>query len=393
MPSKKRAPSKGVRPKRRSRAKKIPAKKRAKPRTKRAAKKPVPRRRRKVAAKKRSVKRAVKRSKKRAVKRAVKRSVKRVVIKRPKKRVAPRVAPRIVPRPPRVATFYREPVGARKLVGLPPREARHVIAQERLLKVAKLQEDLTTLRKVFGGFEAKDGYPLAKAKLTRLSDAKIERIRKYAQQLKRATSVPNVQFVPKNNAERRAAIQRAGLLGLKQKVFFIHHSDARIAKARYVKDETGGNRWGTIEIVTKAAGGEVRERIYYFPHRPRAWDDVIEYTEELLEAGMATGFYKLFNSIYGPIGDLVEREKLIEALETFFSTYNTWLAGTILGWVWLGTSYDSAAGKQQQQRTTAQRFQEARAKIAARERKRLRKRLGLDVRVRKKIKRASKRPK
>lgn len=370
MPRKKRVPAQGSRKRARTRAKKPVAIKRKKPPA-RAAKKSRPKTQAREPAKKRAKKPAKVPAKKR--------------VKKPAKIAVSKAPP--------VAAFYREPVAERKLIGLPPKEARHVVAQERAYKVAKLKEDIETLRRIFGGFEARDGYPLTTEKLIRLPAAKLDRIRKYMEQYRRATSVPTVQFTPKTYAERRAAIQRAGLLGLKQKVFFIHHSDARIATARYVKDEKGGDRWGTIEIVTQAKGGVIRERIYYFPHRPRSWDDVVSYTEELLEAGMLSGFYKIFNSIYGPIGDLVEREKLIETLEGFYSTYNAWLAGTILGWVWLGTSYDDAADKQEKQRTTAQRFQEARAKVAKREAKAMRDALSSDVKSQVKRATRKKRPK
>lgn len=287
------------------------------------------------------------------------------------KKVARKVAPILKP--------FREPLKPAKLVGLEKRDADHLIATERKLFTAQLQEKLRTVRQFFGGFESRDGYPLDAHGIVRIHPSKYDRLLYHFEQVQRATSVPYLTFKPKNEAEKAAAINRAGELGKNQKVFVIHHLDAKVSTVRYVPDESGSDEYGTLEIVTKAGSGAVFERIYYFPKRPKSWKGVRKQTELLMKRGMRTGFYKIFNTIYGPLGEPSQREKLLETLDLFWSTYNKWLAGTILGWAWIGTTLDSALARQDKQQTMADKFQEARKERQKRETNRIKRRLGIKV--------------
>lgn len=276
--------------------------------------------------------------------------------------------PELIQRP---AQWWREPLKPAALAGAGPDERDALIAQERALKTEQLKERLRTLRKYSSAFDPSEGYTLRTSEIIRLPLAKLKKLDRAWQSLQRAQSQPFVEFYARTSKQKEAAKQRAGEILPDQKVFLIHHGDARIARAEW-KD-------GQIQITTTVKGGEIYERIYYFEKRPRSWEQVQAQTRRLMTRGMRTGNYKILNSLYGAIGELVGLDKLEDSLEQFYATYNKWLAGTILGWIWMGTSLDSAREKQRKQKTQAERFQEQRKIIREKESDRMRRRLGMKV--------------
>lgn len=267
--------------------------------------------------------------------------------------------------------WWREPLSESALRDAGADEREALIAQERVLKTEQLKERLRTLRKYSSAFDSSNGYTLKTSEIIRLPLAKLKRLNRAFDSLRRAQSHPHVEFHAKTAKQKRAAKQRAGEILPDQKVFLIHHGDARLARAEW-KD-------GIIQITTTVKGGEIYERIYLFDKRPRSWRDVERQSESLMRRGMKTGNYKILNSLYGPIGELVGSDKIMDSLEQFFSTYNQWLAGTILGWIWMGTSLDAARERQRRQKTQAERFQEQRQVKLQREKDLLKKRLGMRV--------------
>lgn len=276
-----------------------------------------------------------------------------------------------VPLISRPGRWWREPLPASALRDAGPDERAFLIAQERALKTEQLKERLRTLRQYSGAFAAARGYPLKTDKLIRLDPAKIKKINRAFQSLERAQSQPYVEFIARTFKQKEAGKRRAGEILPEQKRFLIHHGDARLARAEWVD--------GEIQITTTVKGGEIYERIYLFKRRPRSWPQVVRYTDDLMRRGMRTGNYKILNSLYGPIGELVSLDKLQDSLEQFYSTYNRWLSGTILGWVWMGTSVDSARRRQRHQKTQAERFQEQRKILRQREQDLIKRRLGMKV--------------
>lgn len=279
-----------------------------------------------------------------------------------------RKSPDLVQRP---AKWWREPLPLPALSDAGPDEREALIAQERVLKTEQLKERLRTLRKYSSAFDPSKGYTLRTSEIIRLPLAKLRKLDRAWQALQRAQSHPYVEFHARTPKQKKAAKQRAGEILPDQKVFLIHHGDARLARAEWVD--------GEIQITTTVKGGEIYERIYLFKKRPRSWNQVQSNTRALMRRGMRTGNYKILNSLYGPIGELVSLDKLEDSLEQFFATYSRWLAGTILGWVWMGTSLDSARERQRKQKTQAERFQEQRKLRQQRESDRLRRRLGMRV--------------
>lgn len=269
----------------------------------------------------------------------------------------------------RPSPWWRDPLPETALRDAGPDERAALIAQERVLKTEQLKERVRSLRKFSTAFDASEGYSLRTVDIIRLSPAKLKKLERAFQSLRRAQSHPYVEFTARTSKQKQAAKRRAGEIIPGQKRFLIHHGDARLARAEW-KD-------GDIQITTTVKGGEIYERIYLFPKKPRSWPQVVKQTNDLMRRGMRTGNYKILNSLYGAIGELVSLDKLQDSLEQFYATYSKWLAGTILGWVWMGTSLDAAQKRQKKEKTQAERFQEQRKMLQQREQDRMRRRLGM----------------
>lgn len=315
----------------------------------------------------------------------------------PKRVKSPRAGTRLVSRQrhqlvTRPSSWWREPLTPARLrdlreSGASQDEINFIRTQERQLKVELLKNQIRDLRQFSVDFDASvlkrvgrkvkrvTNYPLDENKLIRLHPSKLRKLKDAHEQLVRAKGQPYVLARPRTAAQYRSVGKRAGVIIPGQKVFFVHGVSTQNTEARF--------SGGVLEIVSKATGGEVYDRHYYFPRRPRSWNEVKKFTRQLQKTGMRTGNYKLLNSLYGPIGGLVDRDQLLEQLDEYFGTYNRWMAGTILGWRWYGTSIDRARDKQRREKTAAQRFKETRDFLAKKAKRKIEEKLGKAKRCKK----------
>jgi hypothetical protein len=275
---------------------------------------------------------------------------------------------------PRAAQWWRAPLTAHDLKGIEADERAVLIAQERLLKEERVKRQIRELREFSKDFTPENGYSLRDVDVRRLTGPKLRKLRDAHEQLVRAKSRPFIEVKPRGKRQLKKTLQRAGKILPGQRKYLIHHPDAKIAQARFVD--------GELELYAPVKGGEIRDRLYLFDRKPRSWKDVQRMTAALQKRGMQSGNYKLVNSLYGAIGQVTALEKLQEELDEFFSTYNKWMAGTILGWRWYGSNLDKAFAKQRREKTVVERFKEKRAFSAYKEKRREQERLGIAKRCR-----------
>lgn len=269
----------------------------------------------------------------------------------------------------RPSKWWREPLPKSELRGLSDEERDFKIAEARYLAVEKIKTDLRNLRHFSTAFDADSGYTLKDADLIRLHPSRLRKLRRAAKALDFATSRPHIVASPKNDAQRKSTIQRTGKVLPGQKRFILHSDVPEAQSVRYAKG-------GQLEVVSKLKEGTLLQRQYLFPRRPRVWADVIRMTRDIQRKGMREGNYRILNSFYGEIGDIVERDQMLEQLDEFFSTYSKWLAGTILGWSWVGATYNSAIKRVEKTLTTQERFKRVRAYRKHKERRRVLERMG-----------------
>lgn len=269
--------------------------------------------------------------------------------KRPTRRKQPSRAKPL----PRPSKWYREPLSKRDLMLIDEREQPTYIAQERILRLEKLKEKIRTLRRYSNAFGSKNGIDLTTRKLVRIPESTYRRINREADKLSRATSRPFVTVVPRTKQQRVSTTREAGKLIEGQTRFIIHTESASRVRATFQQ--------GQLKLIETVKGGEITEVRYFFKRKPRSWNDVKKFTAELQRKGMKTGNYKLVNNLYGDIGRPMSREKLQEGLEDYYGTYNRFMAGTILGWRWYGTSLDSTLKKEAKIKRVETRFKEVRA--------------------------------
>lgn len=274
----------------------------------------------------------------------------------------------------RPAAWWREPLTPAHLrnlkdVGASRDEIAVIRAQERALKTEKLKDQIRELRKYSRDFDAKDGYPLKAQDVIRLHPSKIKKLKDAHEQIVRAKGQGYIEVKPRSDRQAISTIQRAGQIIPGQKVFFLHGVDPTKSQVDFVD--------GNLRVTSAVTGGAVYDVVYYFPHKPRSWRDIKDMTAAIQRKGMKHGNYKILNSLYGPIGETVSHDQLQEQLEEYFGTYNRWMAGTMLGWRWYGSTQTAAGRKIKRERTTAERFKETRKFIAQKRERQIKERLGV----------------
>lgn len=276
-----------------------------------------------------------------------KKKPKRASKKRPQKR-APK--PALIQRP---ASWWREPLTKRQREGIPEDELAITREQERGWKVERYKEMIRSLRRVTAGFEASDGFPLTTNQLIRIPPAKLRKLEDAYRRLQNVTSHPYVEARPRTKEQLKNVRLQAAQVFKGQKVYFLHPETTEGTKVRFRK--------GRVILETTAGTVKRFEGTYYFPRKPRKWDDVKRYTAQIQREGMRDGSYRLMTSIYGAAGSLTDRDAMQEALDSFWSTYKDGFAEFITGWKWYGTSWEIARRKVKREKTTAERFKEVRA--------------------------------
>lgn len=275
----------------------------------------------------------------------------------------------------RPAAWWRVPIPPAKLAGLSDDEKQFLIAQERLLRIEKIKDDIRILRQFSHDFTAAHGYPLRTHELIRLHPTRARKLHDAVMVIRRAQAKPNIVLTPKNARQKKTAKQRAGQLIPGQKKFILHPNNAN-ATARFV------DKGRVIEIVTPIPGRQGRgdkaifARQYLFPRRPRSWDDVADMSADLQKV-MRPGAYRLITTQYGTIAELVQREKLTEILDGYLASYNKGFAETILGWEWLGDNFTSARKRVAHKKTVEERWAAVRKQRQQAELDRVKDRLGI----------------
>lgn len=283
---------------------------------------------------------------------------------------------RAIPHPVKItrpARWWRDPLTPARMrdlreSGAGEDEIAVIRAQERQLKTELIKNQIRELRKYSRDFEASAGYRLKDNELIRLHPSKLKKLKDAHEQIVRAKGQPYLEVRPRSQRQEKDTLKRAGKILPGQKVYFLHGVSTKDAETKFTD--------GRLQIVHKVRGGEIHDINYYFPRKPRSWGEVKKFTRELQRRGMKTGNYKLLNSLYGSIGGLVSRDQMLEQLDEYFGTYNKFMAGTILGWRWYGTSLDKARGKQRREKTTAERFKETRDFLARKEKRKIEEKLG-----------------
>lgn len=252
----------------------------------------------------------------------------------------------------RPGRWWREPLTRAQLSAIDADLRDAAISNAREIRTAKLKEQLRLVRQYSKDFSPSNGYTLRERELIRLAPSKLEKLRHAAIQLANALSRPHVTVSPRTKAQIKSTARRAGKLFPSQTKYIVHTLQASRTKPRF--------RDGQLELVIKLKKGEIIERLYLFPRSPRSWDDVYDMTEVIQRRGIKTGYYKLYSSLYGPIANAVSHDRMLRSLNEFFSTYRNEMSQGILGWQWIGSTYQSQRKRQKQQFTTEERFKQIR---------------------------------
>jgi hypothetical protein len=263
------------------------------------------------------------------------------------------------------------------------RAARKLIRDEMRFKA-----QLETARKYFGGFSAKDG-----VKVGTLTKAQKARIKRAAGYVDANMKMLHVVKRPKTAAARRALRIHTGLTrrGLKAfpvaitapgtRVKIIEKAE-RIAPTRAAKRKaksagkkpprTRTVRRASIKLERDVKGTRIVEQFFYLPSKPKTPTQLKSMIRKMLKT-MPDGFYSLQTGAYGDISRPVERDLILEKLETEFAKYEA--EQFLTGFRYMGTNVDKVARESREIDKRRAGIRKARDKAKARERRQVEKRL------------------
>jgi hypothetical protein len=277
-------------------------------------------------------------------------------------RMATKKKPRKIPLPTK---WWREPFGERRLKK--DDNAEYLISQARKERLGYIQDAIRELRTVAKGYEARDGYPLDSRKLVRISQSSYDKIRRDILKIRDAKSRPYIEVKPRSTRQKKSTIQKTGEVLKGQKVYFYHDTTGTGSTAEFVD--------GNLQIKTPVGKTLLFTRYYYFPRRPRSWGDIEKMTQDLMRTGMRSGLYRMYNSIYGEIGESNELSQLMDVLQSVYSNYGKWLSGTLLGWVWTGDTFESSQRRSKKYKTIRERYRDTQRELKIKKAKQIKKRL------------------
>jgi hypothetical protein len=221
-----------------------------------------------------------------------------------------------------------------------PKWLRSIPETQRALAVANLKVGVKTLRRLEKGYEGSAGYDLRK--ITRLSPAKIARLRSKISTVNAELSRPHVEYRPQSKQARAAlSIYTGKKLTVRTKKVIVH-TDGRATNLHV--------RRGVVQTTRESRNADgskhvsvQRDHYFLFKRAPRSWDEVMTRAADIAD-GLANGYYMVMTSNHGMIGVPTHRDSLLETLESWYVKYGetgnkTGMAETIIGFRWVGSNH------------------------------------------------------
>lgn len=246
---------------------------------------------------------------------------------------------------------------------------------DRRQKLRQLQADVKALRKIFTGFEAKDGFDARHPE--NWSAARVAKARRYGVRLHNLQSSPHVIVRPRSTAQREALLRHVAQPWPNLKAFVVHTPHPANTQVEYVREPPrllpfhvtlpGRVR---VQLVKKIRGGAQLTRDYLFReilgYQPglsgpggrfrkgrNPWEDMIHATRLMLPympdtaISAQTGkpeeaWYTFVSMPHDSIGAAIRKSDLLSVLRSDYSRYSEGFAGLILGFRYQGSRWKAA---------------------------------------------------
>lgn len=221
-----------------------------------------------------------------------------------------------------------------------------------------LREKLRTVRRLFSGFEASDGYDGRYPR--NWSMQRRRSVERFAYQANTLLSTPGLLIKPRSQRERDALEKHTGQLHPRQIRFVVHVPAPQKMRVRFVRDRARVPFMGAaalrlktlrVETVEKVTGGEMYTRDYLFReilgYQPVVWEDFIyalirllPYLPDRTPSG-EEATYTLLSQPHGPISSPVLKSLLLEEMQRWAEEYADDFPGLLVGVRYQGDTFRS----------------------------------------------------
>jgi hypothetical protein len=249
----------------------------------------------------------------------------------------------------------------------------------RRLRINQLRQDVQELRKIFSGFEAKNGFDVRHPE--NWSAGRVAKARRYGIRMRQLKSSPHIIVRPRTQAQREALLRHVAQPWPNQKAFIVHTPHPIGTVVDYVYEPERRFPFNVVvparlrvQLSKEIHGGThmtqdflFREILGYQPGLPgpggmyrkgrNPWDDMIRATRALLPhmpkttMSARTGeeeeaWYTFISMPHDSIGASIRYSEILNKLQEDFSQYRESFAGLILGFRYQGDRWKAAMSPQ-----------------------------------------------
>lgn len=226
------------------------------------------------------------------------------------------------PRVTQPAKWFRDSVARGRATDTESIEAGR---RKQLLK--SLRDSLVDVRRFFKGYEAKDGYSLKHGSLSRLTGAKLHRLKEDAKQLHREMSQPHLIVRPRTVESKRALATHTRVKPDKRrKAYVVHVTDPKhtTVSVEKRKPKKGRKRPARVKEVLQVEDVKRVNRYYYFADYgpvPQSMEEIYKLVDVMMP-DLPKGHYAFMSRNYGNISMSMDRNRLLREIQSTWMVYD-----------------------------------------------------------------------
>ena len=233
--------------------------------------------------------------------------------------------------------------------------------QYRQKQIAYIRDGIKKVRKLYKGFESKDGYNLTDASIARMHSAKMKKVAPLIRQTNIELASPHKIVFARTKARADALYKHTRQKQIKgRKAFVVHVSKPDTTKivVQVSSKQKGAGKKKQVSTVREIVGGSFTETFFYFADYLKKGEDLPETIRRVISIAkrmlkdMPRGYYVMLSGDHGNIGAPMLRSKLLDALEVDWLSYDKvpgrgrdgdrGLAGNLIGFKFISTNFEGA---------------------------------------------------
>lgn len=193
----------------------------------------------------------------------------------------------------------------------PPKRFRSLSPEQLARELDYIKRSVRLARRFATGFEPDAGYDLHHPE--RIHPSRIAKVKRLVPLIRKMESMPHRVVRPRSKESFRALRFHTRQSFPGQKAFFVH-----VLKPENTRVVV---RNGSVREVKTIGKKKLVTQYFYLPRLRATMDQIIEDTKKLLLPKMPKGYYTLQSSVYGTIGEPMQKDRILSELRDYWGQY------------------------------------------------------------------------